>query len=179
MDSPKQMVFQASQYTISVMSLAQAKQIVTWQYEAPYSRYNMENQPEDIEELLDGTYYAVTNSDKELIGFFCYGKNAQVRSGAELGLYDDHDALDIGLGLRPDLTGQGHGTEFLKAGMMFANNAFGTSRLRLSVAEFNSRAIKLYEKLGFVSKAQFIHKHLDQATGFILMETAQLDNINN
>ena len=59
------------------------------------------------------------------------------------------DALEIGLGLRPDLTGRGLGLGFLLAGIDFGRRRFGLSRLILNVAAFNERAIKVYEEAGF------------------------------
>ena len=59
------------------------------------------------------------------------------------------DALEVGLGLRPDLTGRGLGLEFLLAGIDFGRRRFGVSRVILNVAAFNERAITVYERAGF------------------------------
>jgi RimJ/RimL family protein N-acetyltransferase len=59
------------------------------------------------------------------------------------------DALEVGLGLRPDLTGRGLGLEFLLAGIDFGRRRFGLTRVILNVAAFNERAIKVYERAGF------------------------------
>ena len=66
---------------------------------------------ESLNELLDGTYFEVI--DKELIGYFCYGKSAQVPPGNDLGAYDKY-YLDIGLGLKPSLCGKKNGKKFMK-----------------------------------------------------------------
>ena len=156
------------QYVITKMALEHAKHVVTWQYESIYARYNMDNSPEDIAELMDGTYYAVCLQN-ELVGYFCFGANAQVKAGKELGLYDDKHAIDIGLGMRPDLTGKGLGYNFVRLGMAFAYENFGVQSLRLSVASFNQRAKRLYESVGFKEKQSFINGVNEQATPFILM----------
>lgn len=152
------------------MALEEAESIVKWSYEPPYSMYNMSDDEEDIQELMDGSYYSVKNPKSELIGFFCFGKNAQVGAGAKQGMYVDQTALDIGLGLRPDLTGQGIGREFLIAGMDFAQKQFTPQKLRLSVAAFNQRAISLYEKVGFVPKGDFVRELNGDETKFRVME---------
>ena len=50
------------------------------------------------------------------------------------------DATGIGLGLRPDLTGQGLGEELIAAGLRFAAERFGSRAFTLTVAAFNERA---------------------------------------
>jgi [ribosomal protein S18]-alanine N-acetyltransferase len=59
------------------------------------------------------------------------------------------DAIFYGLGLRPDLTGRGLGAAFVTAGLEFAHERFGRRRVVLDVAEFNERAIRVYERAGF------------------------------
>ncbi len=59
------------------------------------------------------------------------------------------DAVEIGLGLRPELTGRGLGLEFLRAGIEYVRTRFDAERVILNVAAFNERAIKVYERAGF------------------------------
>ncbi|MEK3903973.1 GNAT family N-acetyltransferase [Paenibacillus sp. FSL R7-0179] len=168
---------QSRGYQIRLMDEPAAREIVNWRYEPPYALYNMldaADAAEDIEELLDGSYFSVAAADGALIGFFCYGQNAQVGEGIESGLYLDGTALDIGLGLRPDLTGQGHGLAFLQAGMRFAERTYDAERFRLSVAAFNQRAVRLYKKAGFVFLHSFMHQHGESEMEFLLMETPDL-----
>ncbi|WP_106767543.1 GNAT family N-acetyltransferase [Paenibacillus faecalis] len=159
---------QSISYIFHLMRLEDAENIVKWHYAPPYSIYNMSDDLEDIQELMDGSYYSVKNLENELIGFFCFGKNAKIPAGIRQGMYLDQTALDIGLGLRPDLTGQGKGRDFLIAGLDFARKKYKPRKFRLSVAAFNKRAISLYKKVGFISKDTFINK--DNETEFILME---------
>ena len=64
-------------------------------------------------------------------------------------------ALDVGLGMRPDLTGRGLGEEFVHAGLRFARETYSPPAFRLTVAAFNRRAIRVYERAGFETVETF------------------------
>lgn len=132
-----------------------ALDISNWTYEKPYVMYSFQNDSETISELLRGDYYAYLNSKNELLGYFCFGKPAQIPTN-DLEAYTD-DALDIGLGMRPSLCGNGLGLSFLNAGIEFAESNFKPSKYRLTVASFNKRAIYLYEKAGFTLLKTVLH----------------------
>ena len=83
-----------------------------------------------------------------LAGFVCFGAEAQISGARDAGLYGA-DALDIGLGLRPDLTGHGLGDAFVAACVGHARRTRHPAALRLAVAEFNQRASRVYERAGF------------------------------
>src|SRR3712207_2229590 len=99
--------------TFRPVTEAEARAIAAWRYEGPYAYYNAPEGAADAEylrELLDpdNPYYAALDPQGELIGFFAFGSPAQVghREQREQA-YAGEEALDIGLGLRPDLTGRG------------------------------------------------------------------------
>ena len=64
---------------------------------------------------------------------------------------------EIGLGLRPDLTGRGLGESFLRACLHFASAVLGAQSYTLAVAAFNRRAITVYERAGFQEVERFQH----------------------
>ena len=68
------------------------------------------------------------------------------------------EAVEVELGLRPDLTGTGLGSGFLSAGLEFARRRFAPARFTLAVAAFNGRAITVYERAGFRRNGVFEHK---------------------
>ncbi|WP_336618992.1 GNAT family N-acetyltransferase [Jeotgalibacillus sp. ET6] len=123
------------------MTQKQAMEIAyNWHYNGEYSFYDMEADQEDLEGFIDpetrgSSVYSVMNHH-ELIGFFSFTQT-------------DAETYDIGLGLRPNLTGQGLGLTFLRSGISFGKRSFNPKRLTLSVAAFNQRALKLYKKVGF------------------------------
>ncbi|MBG9715949.1 GNAT family N-acetyltransferase [Bacillus sp. CCB-MMP212] len=144
----------------------EANEINTWTYEEPYSLYSFSGEKEVIEELLDGTYYGCCVDQGEFIGYFCFGENAQVPGGRDANLYGGEDVIDIGLGMKPALTGKGMGKEFFQAGIAFATKEFNANMFRLSVATFNTRAITLYKNIGFKQGPIF----LSRGREFMLME---------
>jgi [ribosomal protein S18]-alanine N-acetyltransferase len=131
-----------------------AKQILNWKYEAPHDFYNNEETSESLNELLETPYYVVLNQDQELVGFFCIGIVAQVPFGSTVGAYNE-DMRDIGIGMNPAITGQGFGASFFSFILSYIQETYGLDAIRLTVANFNQRAIHLYTKLGFVKKVEF------------------------
>lgn len=142
-------------YQIKLIEIEEIKQIMKWRHQEPYSIYNMDETDECLDELLNGSYYSVADSQDSLIGYFCYGKSAQVAAGNAFGAYSNDSYTDIGLGIRPDLCGKGLGLGFLEEGMAFSRREFSVEKFRLTVAGFNERAIKVYERTGFVKEMSF------------------------
>ena len=91
----------------------------------------------------DDGYSAFEATNEELVGWFAFSCEG--------------DCVALGLGLRPDLTGRGFGLAYLEAGLAFAEQRFRPSRFRLSVATFNERAIRVYERAGFTPLRTFDH----------------------
>lgn len=91
---------------IHKLTEVEANEINTWTYEEPYNLYSFSGEKEVMEELLDGTYYGCCDDQGDLIGYFCFGANAQVPGGRDAHLYGGEDVIDIGLGMKPALTGK-------------------------------------------------------------------------
>jgi len=127
------------------MTMEYAEAISLWKYDGIYSFYDQDEN--DAVGFMDGTHF-VYIKDGELIGYFCFGAEARIPT-VEENVYDN-EFLDIGLGLRPDLCGKGYGLSFFQSGLDHADTLHNTRNFRLSVAAFNERAIKLYEKAGFI-----------------------------
>ena len=136
------------QFRFELMNETYAQAIANWHYEGIYAFYDMDQDEQDLEELLSPErwtdhYHAVLYEDR-LAGFFCFEK--------------EDDAVVIGLGLRPDCTGKGLGQAFVEAGLEFARQKYNPAEFRLSVATFNQRAIRLYEKIGFEPTGTFMNE---------------------
>jgi ribosomal-protein-alanine N-acetyltransferase len=85
-------------------------------------------------------------------------------------------AAEIGLGLRPDLTGHGLGEPFVRACLRFAAAALGAQRCTLAVAAFNRRAITVYERAGLKEVERFEHFTNGGLHGFIRMARPTIDS---
>ncbi|MCA0970225.1 GNAT family N-acetyltransferase [Halobacillus litoralis] len=136
------------------MTEQDARQIVSWRYDPPYELYNLEMNDESIAEFLDGSYKAVFDDQQRLFGFYCSGRSAQVPAGDQYDVYHKK-AVDMGLGMNPIYTGCGLGFDFVKMVTAELHKRHGNVPIRLTVANFNTRAIHLYEKLGFKEVDQF------------------------
>ena len=150
------------------MTRADADAVAAWRHPHPYDFYDLG--PEAIGELLDPVcgYLAVTDEDGSLVGYCCFGEAGRVPGAARVGLYHD-DALDLGLGLRPDLTGRGFGLGFVQAILEEGRRRFAPRSFRLVVAEFNRRAIAVYERAGFVAGPTFTSPVDGREVPFVLM----------
>ena len=122
--------------------------IARWRYDPPYDLYSLDGA--DVQELIQGFlhpeyhYYQIRDEAGELVAYCCFGADARVPGG-------DYPAgaLDVGLGVRPGLTGQGLGIAFVRAVLDFARRTFATPVLRVTLAEFNQRAQRVWQQAGF------------------------------
>jgi [ribosomal protein S18]-alanine N-acetyltransferase len=118
---------------------AYAAEISGWQYEFPYEWYDTSSDPRKVELFAHPqkreSLRAVVDADDELVGFFNF-----VREG---------DEVRVGLGMRPDLTGQGLAQPFIQAGLDYAALEWRPTKFRLWVASWNERALRAYRRAGF------------------------------
>src|SRR6476469_8332224 len=92
------------------MDGARARAIAGWRYAGEYAFYDLVNDPDDLAEFLapenwGAMYHAALDEAGDLVGF--------------LQAKGEGNTVEIGLGLRPDLTGQGLGHAFVLACLDF------------------------------------------------------------
>jgi ribosomal-protein-alanine N-acetyltransferase len=150
-----------SGFHFTQLSQEDAEAIAEWRYPEPFAFYDWCADVDDLRELLDPSlrgeaYWAVKDDAGELVGHFSFKPKDQV-------------TVEIGLGLRPDLTGRGLGGSFLAAGLEFARGQFAPERFVLSVATFNQRAIKVYERAGFAHGRVYMHSTAGREWEFLEM----------
>lgn len=140
---------------------AYGPEVVEWHYEPPYDFYDLASDPEDAAAMADPAQAdhrrAVLGVDGSLEAFLWFDWHG--------------DVVEVGIGLRPDLTGQGLGESFLRAQLEYALQQWHPATFRLFVTAWNERAIRLYERLGFREVAREMrHFELVGDHEFIRME---------
>jgi len=149
-------------YAFAPIDFASAEAIATWRYDGRYAVYD--GHPDGTEVLLDpaNRVHAVRDESGDLIGFCSFGEDGRVAGYA----YPD-DALDIGLGMRPDLVGRGMGLGFTREVLGFARQAYAPTAFRVTIAAFNRRAQRLCLALGFRETARFLRQ--DSQDEFVVL----------
>jgi [ribosomal protein S18]-alanine N-acetyltransferase len=142
-------------FTFRQLEKEHALAILNWRYTSPYDYYNFDADTiqEDLRYLLDSknAFCAILNLQGELEGYCSFGSDGQVPGGEY-----SSEALDIGMGIRPDLVGQGRGRQYAQAVVRYGANQYGAQQLRVTIAEFNKRAQRVWEQLGFEQVEKFV-----------------------
>ena len=149
--------FTASSLQLTPLSEADARSILEWRYDPPYDWYNPPPLSDKaVANLIDPQwqFHSIKAANK-LIAYASFGNDGRVTGGD----YSD-PAMDIGLGLAPTLTGRGLGAIVLQAILEFAQTSFQNPAARLTVARFNQRAIRLYERAGFKPTQEFTYERV-------------------
>jgi ribosomal-protein-alanine N-acetyltransferase len=147
--------------------------IIKWRYSFPYDYYNFDADTiqEDLHYLIDAKndFWAILNLQGELEGYCSFGSDGRVTGGGY-----SAEALDIGMGIRPDLVGQGRGKQYAQAVIEHGAHQYRTQQLlRVTIAEFNKRAQRVWAQLGFEQVEKFIK--IDSGEEFVVMtRTAQI-----
>lgn len=145
-----------------------AREFVQWEYPPPYDIYNnpTEQLADAVHYNIDPTnnVYAMFDQEDALIGYCSYGDDGQVPGGD----YSE-DALDIGLMIKPALTGQGMGSQFVKDVIRNGIEKYAPKILRVTIAAFNKRALRVWEKNGFI-RTQTFNRSRDGMEFVIMMK---------
>ena len=123
-----------------------------WHYEPPFDEYDPATDPTEVAELeaAVGSSLGLAIDDADhvrLAGF------AVCTPGEE--------GMEIGLGLRPDLTGGGLGAAFVSAIVRSLIERWRPRGVWLDVLPWNARAITVYERAGFVRGEVYLRRFED------------------
>ncbi|MGC5777051.1 GNAT family N-acetyltransferase [Paenibacillus pabuli] len=121
-----------------------AEQICDWRYDPPYNIYSWlpweQMKALEVEfgdaQLRKEQYAAVLGEDHQVCGFAQY--------------FPLEGVTRIGLGMHPKRCGQGQGTAFVSAIVQEAIRRNPLNEIDLEVLTWNDRAIRVYQKAGFV-----------------------------
>lgn len=90
-------------------------------------------------------YYGVLNEDYRLIGYMGIKNIRKVKKESTLGIVFD-----------PNYLNSGYGSEALRVYLNYYFKHLKMKRMFLEVAEFNERAYRVYEKIGFKPVAYYL-----------------------
>ncbi len=155
------------EFSICEFTEKDAKEICEWRYNSPYDIYNLPDW-ETItqqkwglaDEVKRKTEFYSIREGKDLIGYFRFIKNEEF--------------VMLGLGIIPNMCGCGLGKQIMTCIKKVFVERYPNEILRLEVRSFNIRAIKCYEKAGFIIKDKCSKNTPMGYSEFILMEL--LDN---
>lgn len=137
------MITSPAAYHAVPMKPEDAEQICLWTYDPPYNIYGW--LPWDQMQALEvefgdplirkQQYVSIVDDQGALSGF------AQ--------LFPMEGVVRLGIGMRPDLCGQGTGHLFVQAIVKEARKRYPKRQIDLEVLTWNQRAIRAYRKCGF------------------------------
>ena len=121
----------------NVLTEEEKAQICQWQYHGEYAIYNVKpNGKTGIYNPENQTNYYAFYDDDVFVGY--------------INLIERNNKFSIGIAVKPQLCGNGYGTQMLKICCEIACSINPVKPLGLQVRSWNRRAIHCYEKTGFV-----------------------------
>lgn len=138
---------------ITEMTEKYAMEISEWKYADEFHIYNMPSWKEMVEDewaLTDvskrkSDYFAFVTEDKGLVAFTRHTMQA--------------DGIMLGVGVNPKYLSLGYGSEAIKLTVEYLMVLYPSEKIFLDVRTWNKRAVRSYEKAGFI-----IEKTLEQET---------------
>ncbi|MCP8379484.1 GNAT family N-acetyltransferase [Streptococcus suis] len=110
-----------------------------WRYQPPLDAYTISANPETYAEMISpearGDRFFAVIRNAALMGYFCIDQ--------------DSETVDIHLGMKPSLTGQGNGRAFYQTIEDYVVEHVQPASIKLTVASSHQVAQKLFPALGF------------------------------
>lgn len=149
------------EFTVREMDAHTATRIADWQYDPPYDFYDLAADPEDLAAFVDPENWddivAVEDQDGRLVGFYEFTPREAT--------------VELGLGMSPETTGNGHGAAFVSTALAYARERYDAETVTLAVATWNDRAVTVYERLGFELEEAAVRETNGTACEFYLMQS--------
>jgi RimJ/RimL family protein N-acetyltransferase len=122
------------------MNETEMKIIADWKYEGVYAQYDMMPYEE-----MQKKHFAFANPENHYYTFY---------EGTEIAgfinLYEEETRVFFGIGAAPQMCSHGYGVQMCRQAVQIASQEFPGKPLYLEVRTWNERAIRCYEKAGFV-----------------------------
>ncbi|MDB4865867.1 MAG: N-acetyltransferase [Cohnella sp.] len=136
-------------FRLEPMTEEDARQVCDWHYPEPYDRYRwlpwdqMVRQRREFADpdIRKAQYLSLRGRNRDLAGY--------------VQLFPLDRAIRIGLGLRPDLCDKGFGKEVTLLAVQEAVRRRPWAEIDLEVETWNRRAVRAYEKAGFVASDEY------------------------
>lgn len=141
------------------LTIEDGMDISMWRYPGAWAVYDALEPPQG-----DDGYWAVTDARDRLVGFCCLGNAAR-----PAGLEHEPGTLDVAIGIRPELTGEGLGTDLGRLAVDHARKVSEGRRLRCAVPAWNARGLDAARAAGFSAAGE----HLVGEARYVLLEVPQ------
>jgi len=144
------------QFAVRPLTIEDGMDIAMWRYPGPWAVYDALESPRP-----DEGYWAVCDDGDRLVGFCCLGDAAR-----PVGLEADPGALDVAIGVRPELTGLGLGSEVGRTAVGYARQVSDGRRLRCAVRDWNQAGLEAAHHAGFAE----VGEHAVEGQRYLLLE---------
>ena len=146
--------------TYHIMTEPERELVCAWNYQGDYEIYNMPPYREQKEQGVGlgnprcgSNYYAYYDGNK-LVGF--------------TNILEEPQEVFIGIGIDPDLCGQGYGQRILRLTREISKTLYPGKPLYLEVRSWNQRAVNCYKKAGFTVDGEAFEQATMLGTGSFL-----------
>jgi RimJ/RimL family protein N-acetyltransferase len=146
------------QLAVRPLTIEDGMDIAMWRYPGPWAVYDALEAPRP-----DEGYWAICDDRDRLVGFCCLGDCARA-----VGLEAQPGALDVAIGVRPELTGQGLGTEVGRVAVGYARQVSDGRRLRCAVRDWNTAGLETARQAGFTETGE----HTVEDQRYVVLEVS-------
>ena len=124
--------------------------ICNWKYEGEYSIYDL---PSYDQMQKNGLGFANPEKEKNFDSYF----DGEVLVGFT-NLLEEETEVFIGIGVNPDCCSRGYGQRILRIASQISAERYPGKPLYLEVRTWNERAVRCYQKAGFVIEGDCIEQ---------------------
>lgn len=124
------------------MTREEAIQICDWKYPDEYSIYDMPSYKE-----MESKGIALANP-KNIKSYYTF-YDGEVLVGF-INLLNEGHVMFLGIGVTPKQCNKGYGHQILEQAVNLSRTLYGNKQIYLEVRSWNKRAVKCYEKAGFI-----------------------------